>query len=144
MAERSVRFAVRTGRPDDPVSPYVRLGDPEPNLRDMLDGDELVVPEPCIDVLYDYPLSRALLVTHRSAGGFTRRGLARAVSEQYRRIYREEDATSGEPERLIPGMLNRRRTHGTHGVWGHVLGDLDLSAVTYDPGARVWRLSVES
>ncbi len=44
--------------------------------------------------------------------GFTRRGLAAAISAAYQRIYREEDATAPAPPSASPFLLNRGFSNG--------------------------------
>jgi hypothetical protein len=70
--------------------------------------------------------------------------------EDYTKIYTEEDATAPVPaqdsQKLAGGLtlMNRTRTKGKHGIWGHVLNDLwfegihinlDTKTVTFDMGS---------
>jgi hypothetical protein len=76
-------------------------------------------------------------------GGFTREDFLAAVREGYEKIYEEERETSSIPEgQASPELLNRNRTNGKHGIWGHDLGDLSLDSVYTKDG--VWRLVVSS
>lgn len=107
------------------------------------------------------------------APNFTRVGLGKAISMQYQRIYEEEDKSTKLPvesvadrnERLIDEMpentiaertakrrarqnawklMNRARTDGKWGIWGHDLSDLDLHTVTYDSEKDLYFLGIDS
>ena len=50
----------------------------------------------------------------------------------YNMVYFIEDQTidyPDEPADYIPGMLNRTRTNGAFGIWGHDIGDLVLEGI---------------
>ena len=112
----------------------------------MVDAEEVVVPHTNIRVAVSYPLreKHVFSLSSDDAAGFRRCELALKISLFYQRIYDEEDRSSSEPPSLVPGLLNRARTQGTYGIWGHVLGDLVLVGVIYEPDSDVWRLQVDS
>lgn len=83
--------------------------------------------------------------------GFTRAGLARAVSQAYKRIYQEEKETSTfwpSSESVAAGAEGpgtRSTTDGRYGIWGHELSELKLFAVLpvdYD-GDTNWKLYID-
>lgn len=115
---------------DDGFSPYIHLADPEEDLQNLEHHDEVVIEAQAALLEVDYPLSRParFILEADTADGFTRGGLARKISEAYRNVYAAEDAACG-PTGNIPGMLNRTQSGGPYGIWGHHLGDLDLSEV---------------
>lgn len=96
-----------------------------------------------VDFVYDYPLS---VVVHRvhtlKSGKWTRRKVARTIQNDYARIYREEDKVDSVGN--IPGMLNRATSQGPYGIWGHVIEDLVIEGVTYNPQTNTIRMSIGS
>ena len=83
-------------------------------------------------------------LTSEDSTGFRRGELALKISLLYQRIYVEEERSSAEPAGLVPGLLNRTRTEGTYGIWGHGLGDLLLTEVVHKPLRDVWELEIDS
>jgi hypothetical protein len=54
------------------------------------------------------------------------------ITGSYNRIYLEEEESA--KTKTIPvdkreGIINRNQTDGKYGIWGHDLGDLDLSSI---------------
>jgi hypothetical protein len=93
--------------------------------EEMVGADDLVEPRETIALILDYPLSQAVEMVVTCPGGFTRKAFAQAVLDSYRRIYAEEAADVGDPG-LASGLLNRARSNGRHGIWGHDIEDLFL------------------
>ncbi len=96
-----------------------------------------------IEVEFSYPLHKSVRRTLTNAPGFTRVDFALAVAHEYEKIYEEEDTsrtTSPEPQGIL---LNRSRTDGIHGIWGHVLSDIVLEAAWRDD-EDIWHLAVGS
>ena len=88
---------------------------------------------PCKD-LYTIPLSGEwkFPVKSQSPKGFTRADLARSISNTYKAVYAEEERTT--QIKVVPldqrtGLINRNKTNGKYGIWGHDLGDLVLHTV---------------
>ena len=82
-------------------------------------------------LVIDYPTSNpytAKLKTGKK--GLTRIQLADKVCKHYRKMYAEENGTAGGDPGHIPGMLNRARSEGKYGIWGHDIGDLILCTAT--------------
>ena len=125
-------------------SPYVHLADPTHDLACMQSPNDVVIEDDFITVDFEYPFTGGFPWTLRSTGGFTRRGLAKAIFERYQCMYTEEDQTSDEIAGYIPGMLNRTTTDGRFGIWGHDLEDLVLHEVSYDGNTGHWKLRVDS
>ena len=103
-------------------------GDDDDNVVESnLDPEEIIVPHQDITVVYDYPLEREFEFTHHTdnPNGFTRIELCQVVMDQYKKIYEEEEEEDGDPG-YIPGMLNRAKSNGKYGIWGHDIGDLIL------------------
>ena len=95
----------------------------------VIDGDEVVTDSPQIEIVFDYPLSKAVVLPYSNGDRpLTRVEFWCAVYEGYTQIYREEDESEGETDN-IPGMLNRQQSEGPHGIWGHHIGDLYIECV---------------
>ena len=138
-------------------SPYVSIADPEEDIGLMRGADDHVVEASTIRVLYSYPFgTTGPRREERKAGGwifeekapngafFTRADLARAVSARYNAIYAEEEKSTEIKPGYIPGMLNRNRTNGRFGIWGHDIEDLLLTKVERDPVTGVYTLGIDS
>jgi len=86
--------------------------------------------------VYTYPLSAAARFNHpliTSAGSIDILLIAKA---DYEYIYAEEDAACGETPN-IPGMLNRDRSEGPYGIWGHCLSDLYFEEIQIDSEKKI-------
>lgn len=112
------------------ISPYISLADPEDDIAAQKAPNELVIPLGTIRIRYDYPLENEVIHEYLADRdeGFTRAYLARIISDEYKKIYQEEEAAVGDPGH-VPGMLNRAPSQGPYGIWGHDLGDLLLRTV---------------
>lgn len=78
-----------------------------------------------ITIVFDYPLENK--TQRKFEGPLTSRELYNKVMAVYAAIYEEEERTSTIP--VIPlnerkPIINRNRTNGVYGLWGHDLGDL--------------------
>lgn len=112
----------------DGDSPYISLANPDEDLKYLQNPNEFVIHETKIKIRYDYPLKGKHVFEYENTQGFTRKELALLISSQYHEIYEKEEAEVGNPG-YIPGMLNRKASHGPYGIWGHDLGDLVLHTV---------------
>lgn len=95
---------------------------------------------PTLRFTIEYPLTNPFHFneTHDNGLGWTEVEFADAVRRAYTQVY-ESEPDPGH----IPGMLNRGKSEGAYGIWGHDLGDLYLEgAVREDDGS--WRLLVGS
>ena len=84
--------------------------------------------------MIDYPLNKPTEIEIRSKEkeGFSRIELIRLISQAYHRIYDEEEASAKVktvPLKKREDLINRNETDGKYGIWGHNIGDLDLSAI---------------
>lgn len=110
---------------------------PQPQL------DELLV-LPSVDFagvykfVYDYPLDNPVEFEHAFDAKTTTTDLLNFGKTDYEKIYAEEDATAPVPaqdsQKLAGGLtlMNRTRTKGKYGIWGHVLNDLFFEAIIID------------
>lgn len=92
---------------------------------------------------YTYPLSCNAHFKHEVNSAMSIIDVLLLAKSDYERIYKEEDETDGDPG-MIPGMLNRARSSGPYGIWGHVLEDLYFEGVTVDTDAKTVKLDMGS
>lgn len=115
-------------------SPYVNLAQPEKDLKQMRNAQEVVFTGTNLIVVLDYPLRKEanFPISASSPRGFTRSELARKVADLYKRVYEEEEQTSiiaVIPLEQRKRLLNRNETNGKYGIWGHDLNDLVLHTI---------------
>jgi hypothetical protein len=118
----------------DAPSPYVNLAQPEKDLKQMRNAEEVVFTGTNLIVVLDYPLRKEanFPISASSPGGFTRSELARKVADLYKRVYEEEEQTTKIaviPLEQRKGLINRNETNGKYGIWGHDLSDLVLHTI---------------
>ncbi|KAF2075368.1 hypothetical protein CYY_003344 [Polysphondylium violaceum] len=73
----------------------------------------------------DYPLEEEayIKVSFPSPKSITNYELLAIHAKVYQYIYEIENTTFPDPG-TVPGMLNRAKSHGKYGIWGHYLEDL--------------------
>jgi hypothetical protein len=126
---------------DDGISPYIHLKDPTYDIEHLENADEIVTGKD-IRIRFIYPLNGEFIFEyHKVNQGYTRKELAKLISDEYKRIYAEEEEDAGDPG-MIPGMYNRLPSHGRYGIWGHYLSDLLLYEVRFD--GHVYNLGIDS
>ncbi|SEP59819.1 hypothetical protein [Flavobacterium urocaniciphilum] len=118
---------------EDGVIPWISIENPESEIDRLIGSDEIVVPFSEIILNIDYPLNNpASFVLKSSTNGFTKRELILEISKLYYEIYNVEENTSNIktiPIEQRKGVINRNQTDGKYGIWGHDIGDLDLSSI---------------
>lgn len=110
-----------------------------------------------IRILFDYPLDtvgptadekrhHGWIFEFKAPNGkfFTQGDLVRIIRSQYQQIYDEEDKTSNVKATTIPGMMNRAQTTGKFQIWGHVITDLALEGIKYNPKTNLVTLLIGS
>lgn len=115
---------------------------------------EVFIPASAIDpskppqILIDYPVSDdfyfALAPLQDKSVGLTVGELIDRVLDIYDEVYAEEERTSSITPGYIPGMLNRNRTDGKYGVYGHVLSDLYWGSAHYEAKSNHIVLGIDS
>lgn len=134
------------------IMPWISIKNPEFEIENLIGKDEIVIENNIVTIIIDYPISKPIEIEIKSNTykGFTRRQLAERISEEYNRIYREEEEsakTKTTPINERKGIINRNQTDGKYGIWGHDIDDLDLSRIIIrktDNGKIVLELIVES
>lgn len=118
----------------DGIIPWISIENADKEVANLIDKDEIVLKEQVVDVTIDYPLENVTAIELKSdkKSGFTRAELILKISAEYKRIYKEEEASAKEktiPVEKREGLVNRNTTNGKYGIWGHDLGDLGLSEI---------------
>ncbi|SDH51341.1 hypothetical protein [Winogradskyella thalassocola] len=134
------------------IIPWVSIENPDLELNNLIGKDDIVVNSNKATLIIDYPLNNPVefTITSDKSIGFTRKELAQNISIVYHKIYEVEERTSSV--KTIPieereGLINRNETNGKYGIWGHDIGDLDLSAAVVrkmDSGEIKIELFIES
>ncbi|WP_066759364.1 hypothetical protein [Crocinitomix algicola] len=140
IASSEILFQVKTSDKEDleifedGIIPWISINDPENSLDNLLEKDKIVLNTKEAILLIDYPLNKPVEIKIKSQKdvGFSRGELIRLISQEYHRIYQEEEETA--KVKTVPleereGLINRNETDGKYGIWGHDIGDLDLSAI---------------
>ena len=130
--------------------PHIELEQPKANLLNLADKDQIVITDNKITIIIDYPLTNEYRFTLVSTTGFTREQLVTAISDQYHKLYREEEATA--TVKTIPAnerttLYNRNQTNGKYGIWGHDIADLVLANILVyksPDGTILLSLNIES
>lgn len=109
---------------------------------ELVDPDTIVAPFEQITITFNYPLECPAKLTFTSLNGFSRYAFFGCVYEGYKNIYAQEEAVDGDPG-MNPGTLNRARSNGPYGIWGHGMSDLFLESVI-DNGDGNYELGIGS
>jgi hypothetical protein len=117
------------------------LAHPERDFAALHGGEEVVLAEPRVVLVVDYPLDEPFdfPIDAPSARGFTRADLVRVVTQVYAFIYAEEERTSAVKTLPLDArgrVINRNQTHGEFGVCCHDLDDLVLHTLTIQKDAE--------
>lgn len=118
---------------EDGIIPWISIENPESEMDRLIDSDEIVITYSEITIIIDYPLNKPTsFVLTNSKNGFTKKELILEISKKYHEIFTVEEATA--TIKTIPPderkkIMNRNETNGNYGIWGHDIGDLDLSSI---------------
>jgi len=153
-----ISFEVKTTDPYDleifvdGIIPWISIENPNAELNRLIGKDEVVLKGTSAIIIIDYPVANPIEIQIKPAKieGFTRGELISIISKEYHRIYKEEEesaVTKTTPLEEREGLINRNQTDGKYGIWGHDIGDLDLTAIIIRPqpnGIPKLELIVES
>jgi hypothetical protein len=118
---------------EDGIVPWISIENPEKDINRLIDPEKMVVETNEVTLVIDYPLNKpANFILKSSQKGFTAKQLVLEISKKYSEIYAEEEKsakTKTVPVDKREGLINRNETDGKYGVWGHDIGDLDLSSI---------------
>lgn len=149
----TIEFGVRTDNTtdfEDGIIPWASLQNPETDIPNLIDKDEVVIKQASIKIIIDYPLTNQYEFTLTSDKGFTRTQLLSEISKHYYKIFDEEEESATIktiPVNKRTTMYNRNETDGKYGIWGHDIADLVLSSIyVYKTtnGETVLSLGIES
>jgi hypothetical protein len=135
---------LETWKPGDKLySEWIEQYDEYKGVIEHLKPEEEILPAGVYTLKVDYPLNTPMYDTHTFSGPITREEMVKWIVDSYRYIYDMEKKTSSIEEGYVPGTLNRSETDGEFGIWGHVLGDLDLHTIWVDEN-NIITLGVDS
>jgi len=103
----------------------------------VINPDAKVIEDEKIKIRFTYPLSVKVLFEYENKGGFTRMELFKCIYEGYKKIYDEEESAAPDPGSISAKVLNRAKSMGKYGIWGHYLSGLYLERIIYNPRDRV-------
>ena len=117
---------------EDGIIPWISIEKPENQVNRLIDADKVVITYSEITLVIDYPLNKPAEFILKSPGkGFTKKQLVLEISKKYHEIYDAEESSAKNktiPVEKREGLINRNETDGKYGIWGHDIGDLDLSS----------------
>ncbi len=118
---------------EDGIIPWISIENPAKDIDRLIDAEKMIVETNEIILNIDYPLNKpANFILKSSSKGFTKKQLILEISKKYIEIYNEEEKsakTKTIPVNKRKGLINRNQTDGKYEVWGHDIGDLDLSSI---------------
>ena len=118
---------------EDGIIPWISIEKPEEKIDRLIDADKVVIANSEITLIIDYPLNNpAEFLLKSPTKGFTKRQLVLQISKKYHEIYEVEESSANNktvPIEERKGVINRNETNGKYGIWGHDIGDLDLSSI---------------
>ena len=132
---KTISFNVKTENKkdfEDGIIPWANIENPENDLPNLINRNEIVIAESTVTIIIDYPLTNEYKFDLTSKFGFTRGQLLKEISKNYFKVYNEEEATASIktiPVKKRTKTYNRNQTNGKYGIWGHDIGDLDLTEI---------------
>lgn len=133
----TIEFGIRAEPEDakdfeDGIIPWISIEKTESEINRLIDADKIVIPYSEVTLVIDYPLHKPAAFVLKSSGkGFTKKQLALDIGKKCHEIYNTEESsakTKTVPAEKRQGLINRNETDGKYGIWGHDIGDLDLSS----------------
>lgn len=124
-------------------TPSVNYFADEKMRNNVINAHDLVINNENIFILFRYPLSTEVIFEYENSGGFTRLDPYRCIYEGYKRIYDEEENAVGDPG-SYGNVLNRRRSKGPYGIWGHYLSELWIEKISYNLQEKTINLYIGS
>lgn len=119
---------------EDGIIPWISIQNAASQVDNLIGKNDIVLTSQTALIIIDYPLNKPCEIKIKSDNptGFTKAELILKISNEYKRIYKEEEesaSTKTTPMEERGGIINRNETNGKYGIWGHDLIDLDLSAI---------------
>ncbi len=118
----------------------------------LADEDDIVIPHQTTTIVLNYPLKKEFKFEFKAdhKDGFTRKHIIGSICQKYQDIYNEEEVStkmevlSMEDRVKKGGLMNRNKTDGVYGIWGHDIGDLYLEGISYNHSTNEVTLSIGS
>jgi len=121
------------------------------NFNFIINPNEVVITSnspPTLEI--DYPLTN-LYQKKLDSSKYTRVELAKIICLTYQKIYKEEKDSTQLPVESIASrtngssrLINRARTNGKYGIYGHSLDNLLLHTIKYNKEKNLITLGVDS
>lgn len=149
----TISFKVKTNNKkdfEDGFIPWASIEKPKQDIPNLYNKDEIVINDTAIKIIIDYPLTNQYEFTLTSSKGFTRQLLLLEISNNYYKLYDEEEKTATiktVPIEKRTTIYNRNLTNGKYGIWGHDIADLVLDEILVyrTPGGQIiLSLNIES
>lgn len=131
--QKTIVFEVKANPKDFEagIQPWASIENPKADLPNLIKKDEIVISDPNITIIIDYPLTNIYKFNLNSKKGFTREMLLTEISNHYYKLYAEEEKSA--TIKTVPmekrTMYNRNETNGKYKIWGHDIADLVLTEV---------------
>lgn len=112
--------------------PWINIENAKSQINQLINPNEILIEQTSAKLIIDYPLNNPAIIEINNPNGFSRKDLILLISEKYKDIYKEEEAsakTKTIPLQQRTGLINRNQTDGKYGIWGHDLSDLGLSGI---------------
>ncbi|RZK13463.1 MAG: hypothetical protein EOO43_17890 [Flavobacterium sp.] len=116
----------------DGIIPWISIEMPEEEIANLVNANEIVLPNNEVNVVIDYPLNNPVSFKLNNANGFSRATLSLAISTKYKELYQKEEESAKIktlPKTQRKSIANRNQTDGIYGIWGHDIEDLDLGSI---------------
>ena len=127
-------FNIRTRYENDTIDSIVHIANETEELDRLINGDDIIIKNKKATIIVRYPIKDFVTfnISSKNEKGFTLKDVVENVSNIYKKIYKEELETTTEVEPKSNkgvNVLNRSRTNGKYGIWGHDIEDLVLESV---------------
>jgi hypothetical protein len=118
----------------------------DPDLIQLKGNSEKMIVDTSdsIFISFNYPLSKGVDLEFIGKKPWRLCDLIDSICKGYLKIYDEEDETRTLPAQspLDSILVNRPKTDGKHGIWGHDLNDLFIEGMYKEDG--IWHLDIGS
>jgi hypothetical protein len=111
-----------------------------------LECDEVIIPFQTITVVYDYPFKDSFPHEHKTTNpnGFTRKEISEQIMARYVQMYQQEDQDVSPTRNMSAVVMNRKRSEGRYGIWGHHISDLKLHSLQRSLKKSEYYIGVDS
>ncbi len=116
----------------DGIEPGISIEETKKDISRLIQPNEKVLFFESAILIIDYPLKDyATFKIKGTKNGFSRKELLLEISKIYHQLYTDEENTA--TVKTLPmrdrNIMNRNKTNGKYGIWGHDLADLILNSI---------------